>query len=203
MKKTGVFVTHDMNSMKEFCDRAMLIEDSKMKLIGNPQMVARSYSLLFMNEQDSSISTVSADGKRWGNGAAQLKDVHLEFINDSIKVKSVVKMNKSIDRMLYGIHIFSQDGTEITATNNRMINVDDLESLSVGEEVIINWEMLNIFNDGKYFVTLTLADDENNTLDWYNEATTFIVKRPERSTTAVIPPLSVKSKVIKVNKARG
>lgn len=43
--KTVVFVTHDMESVKRFCDRAMYIKDGKVSIIGNTSKVADQYSI--------------------------------------------------------------------------------------------------------------------------------------------------------------
>jgi len=40
-KKTIVIVTHDMSAVKRFCDRAVLIDQGDLKLIGSPDEVAR------------------------------------------------------------------------------------------------------------------------------------------------------------------
>jgi hypothetical protein len=99
--------------------------------------------------------------------------------------------------MLYGIHVLSASGEEITAMNNRMIDVPDIANAKAGDKLTFSWDMLNVFNDGKYTLSLTLADSSNNTLDWHSEAAKFTVKRIERSTTYVLPPLQVKSEVVK------
>jgi hypothetical protein len=87
------------------------------------------------------------------------------------------------------------DGAEITALNNRMIQAPDIENLKPGQEVTLTWRILNVFNDGEYNVMLTLIDDVANTLDWFVRADSFTVRRIERSTTAVLPPMSVAHKV--------
>lgn len=42
-KKTIVLVTHDMSAVKRFCNRAMLIENGKIKVAGTPDDVANQY----------------------------------------------------------------------------------------------------------------------------------------------------------------
>jgi hypothetical protein len=114
---------------------------------------------------------------------------------DDIVVKVDVKAERAIDKLVYGIHIMGQDGAEITALNNRMIQAPDVEKLKPGQEVSFTWRILNVFNDGQYVVMLTLIDDVANTLDWFVRADEFTVRRVERSTTAVLPPMSVTHKV--------
>src|SRR3990167_5184549 len=43
--KTVIFVTHDMAAVQEYCDRAMMIQDSKVLMIGKPREVALRYEV--------------------------------------------------------------------------------------------------------------------------------------------------------------
>lgn len=45
--QTVVLVTHDMESVKKFCDRAILIEKGKIKLEGDPKKVTEAYAKLW------------------------------------------------------------------------------------------------------------------------------------------------------------
>ncbi|HUD10503.1 MAG TPA: ABC transporter ATP-binding protein [Candidatus Saccharimonadales bacterium] len=195
-KKTVVFVTHDMSSVREFCDRAMLIDENSLKLIGTPNDVAREYSLLFIDNQKSNSDKDGQDNKkRWGNGDVKITSTKASLVNNELVVNVEASVHKQLNRLVYGLHITGQDGAEITAMNNRMMLVPDIEQLMPGQKVNFKWKMLNVFNDGKYSVTLTLIDDLGNTLDWYEGVTSFSVERTERSTTAVLPPVEVTTKI--------
>ena len=199
-KKTVIFVTHDMNAVREYCDRAMLIDDSKQKLMGKPQDVAREYTMLFM-DQTPSTDGQKKSSNRWGNDNLHISDVSATVEGDNLTVEVKAMARKNLDKVIYGLHILGQDGLEITAMNNRMIGAPDILNVLANSELTINWQMLNVFNDGIYSVTLTLIDDLNNPLDWYTEAVTFVVRRIERSTTSVLPPLTV-THVIKDRKSQ-
>lgn len=43
-KKTVILVTHDMSAVERFCTRAMLVQEGKVELIGDPYKVAAAYS---------------------------------------------------------------------------------------------------------------------------------------------------------------
>ena len=45
--QTVVLVTHSMENVKKYCNRAILIEDGKIALEGNPQKVAEAYTKLW------------------------------------------------------------------------------------------------------------------------------------------------------------
>lgn len=47
--KTVILVTHNMDAVKRYCSRAMLLENGKVKKIGSPTSVANQYSLDNLN----------------------------------------------------------------------------------------------------------------------------------------------------------
>ena len=70
--KTIVFVSHGMNSIEEFCDRVMLINDAKIVDIGEPKRVIYSYKTLNLKQKDVEENKEKSD-KRWGNKKAEIK----------------------------------------------------------------------------------------------------------------------------------
>lgn len=189
--KTVVFVSHDMGAVKEFCDRALFINESKVKDIGEPSLIANKYSRLFIGSNTKNASEKQS-GKRWGSKSIAYTDVSAKIEAENIVIEAKIKSKIETQNVLYGIHILGEDGKEITATNNRMISEKDIEALGKGQEMLIRWEILNIFSDGKFYVTVTLADSISTVYDWYQEAASFTIKRSNRSTTAVLPPIKVK-----------
>ena len=49
-RQTVILVTHDMNSVRRFCDRAILIEKGEIVQDGNPEKVAAAYDKLWMED---------------------------------------------------------------------------------------------------------------------------------------------------------
>lgn len=46
-EQTVILVTHSMENVRKFCDRAILIEDGKVATAGNPEKVAKAYEALW------------------------------------------------------------------------------------------------------------------------------------------------------------
>lgn len=189
-KKTVVFVTHSMDAVREYCDRAMLIEKSKIQIIGDPEDVARKYSMLFIDDGVQNRNTKNEED-HWGTGGVEIKTVTAKVHVENIQIKSSIKVKEDIGRILFGLHISSADGKEITAMNNRMLNIKDVVNPRQGDNIDFTWDVMNIFNDGDYSITLTFNDDLGNVLEWFAKAQTFSVRRTERSTTSVLPPVNV------------
>lgn len=189
-KKTVILVSHDMGAVKEFCNRAVLIEKGKLAAEGPAREVADKYSQLFIQEETKeNREDVSS---HIGSGEAVIEKTHTSSNKKEVIIQATVKVKKPIEGLQYGIHINSQDGSEITAMNNRTLNLPDLNEISPNDVFDIEWRMTNIFNDGKFYVTLVLADGSGKILDRFEDAASFRIKRPERSNTSVLPPLTVK-----------
>lgn len=197
-KKTVVFVSHDMSSVREYCDRAIMIEKSEIIASGTANKVATKYTRMFIeqaNKKDE-LSLKNNDLDRWGSGEIQIEKVKTFVQEQKINIKVRAKINRSLDRVIYGLHIIAPDGKEITAVNNRMIQQPDIKNLLEGKYVEFQWEVLNIFNEGEYTITLTLVNSAGNVFDWLVDAAVFTVHRIERSTTPVLPPIKVTYDVI-------
>ena len=72
--KTIVLVTHSMEIVGTYCDRAMLIDDGQVKLIGGPDEVGRQYLRLNF-ERDSSVA---GRGARAESDQVRLLDIWTE-----------------------------------------------------------------------------------------------------------------------------
>lgn len=192
-KKTVIFVSHDMTAVREFCSRALLIDNSQLLDIGNTEKVAREYNeiILGSRKDDRLPESENDQEKRWGNKQAEMTRVSARLDRDSLVVSVNVRINKPVHKIIFGLHIIGPDGNEVLAMNNTMINEPGIVMAKSGEVYNIEWSLLNIFNDGLFTVNATLVDSHFNALDWWPEASKFAVKRLERSTTAIFPPINV------------
>src|SRR3954454_8775245 len=74
-RKTILFVTHDMDSVKRFCDRAVLLERGDLKLIGKPEEVADGYVEINFGREAGG----HGDGEpRYGDRSAEIVEAWFE-----------------------------------------------------------------------------------------------------------------------------
>ena len=50
--KTVILVTHDMNAVKKYCSRAMMIADGEVEAIGDPETVSQQYTLANLEAEE-------------------------------------------------------------------------------------------------------------------------------------------------------
>ena len=81
---TVVFISHNMTAVREYCDRAILIEENRIIDSGKSDKVTQHYQRLFTQKTNKKIDTTS--GKRWGDGAAKITKVSCALLNKAITV---------------------------------------------------------------------------------------------------------------------
>lgn len=73
-EKTVILVTHDMNAVKRYCSRAMLIKDGQIASIGDKNAVAEQYTLLNLEADRQMAAARNAkreNGKVWPEGLSE------------------------------------------------------------------------------------------------------------------------------------
>ena len=195
-QKTVVFVTHDMSAIREFCDRAVLIEDSKLIGSGNPDKIATKYSQLFMSSDSlKKTDTGTNGGVRWGSGKVTInriafKKPTLRDSDGSLEFTVTLKGSKQNDGLMTGFTLKSGTGETLHGTNTWIEKVE-LPQLARGETVKVTWKCPNIYGDGRYYLDVFVYGDGNEVYDYWDDAASFDVKRKQRQPFSIEPPLEV------------
>ncbi len=203
MKKTVVFVTHDMSAIEQYCDRAMLINESKIVQVGNPQVIASKYHRLF--DVDESLNKYKNNGKgisgeeRWGDGAAIIKKANATIINPSgddgsgvLKITVTIKANKHLEKPIVGFSVKNTQLSQLLGTNTKRLHFD-LKPMNKGDTLKLSWEIENMFNHGTYYVDCTVANKAASFVaDRWPDVTSFEVNRFDSTPYQVYPNIKVK-----------
>lgn len=200
-KKTVIFVSHDMNAIRDYCDRAVLIENSEMIVSGNAQKVAAAYSKLFTPMNESSTSEEST--MRYGSRGVVIDKVTVAPVGE--KDKSVVikvDLTSHVDTVNPRVGFTLKDSTlrPLNGTNTK-IESYDLGRFSKGKSYSLSFEMDNIYNKGDYTVDVSVEDYEAEEIfDWWEEAARFWIESSKPTAFVVSPPVKV-TKVLKKTNA--
>lgn len=179
---TVVFVTHDMGAVREHCDRAMLIEDTRIVSIGDTDMITKQYIQLFQEPRptvqeprpaadDSGGSETGDDGgesdaqhsdaqyevkKRWGNQKISYTDIQLSStrLNDEDDTISITCTAVARESVEDAVFGFmiKTASGEAILGTNTMIKRQPRISLVEGQKFVLRWDVPNIFNDGLHWV---------------------------------------------------
>lgn len=142
-KKTVVFVSHDMDAVQKFCDRALLIDKGKMITIGKADYVIDKYVVGSFKE--------ASGNKKQNSGTANedIQDASL-LKSFSIKIKSSQPLYTPNDKMLLDFQY------ELIRKNNVQIRVALLKDGIAGAHINSNTIKLKN-NPGKHRVECTIG----------------------------------------------
>ena len=188
-KKTVVFVSHDMNAVKEYCDRAILIEDGKVTHEGTPAKIAREYAKLFIPEEQKMRK--GGKGLRWGNEDLVFESIDIlpkKIEYDDIRLSVTLKANKDVPNPIIGFSIKNGADQFITGTNTKIANLKT-GVVEKGKTITIIWEVENVFNDGLYYLNVAAESEDQIACDWWEEASTFNVYKNTTTGFAVHLPI--------------
>lgn len=119
--RTVILVTHDMNSVRNLCNRAILIEEGKVRYAGDVEKVADLYSDL---NNRSDVNPIQKDNKPKKNKkivTMQAKSTNNKKIfKPSEKLELVLTLQKLISGKGYiGVTVLDKDGNYIFGSNTK------------------------------------------------------------------------------------
>lgn len=143
--KTVLFVTHDLQAVSRFCDRAILLEEGRKLMDDRPEAVVSRYQELVFEreqkragqgdealdlEQDGSltdINTIPQVHNRFGEGGAQIEGIILHSPQGKVlnELRSgeealllvTVSFKRPIEHPIIGFTLRDHLGVEITSSN--------------------------------------------------------------------------------------
>lgn len=196
-KRTVVFVSHDMNAVREYCDRAVLIEKSRIIRKGRVAEVASAYTKMFIQDEASEGDVAEKiDRKRWGNGHIQIQSVrpHSDTITEAdkeITITATLSVLHDIEKPVYGVIVKNGVGTEMFGSNS-ILSHAKIMPIRNGDKLTVTWTCPNILNDGDYTIDFAVTDaDTFIEFDWWEDATMFTVVRDEHTAYVVEPPITL------------
>ncbi len=199
--KTVVFVSHDMQTVQKFCNRAIVIHDSKIKFIGDPNRAAIEYKKLNFPDMAQSVNTktdISLDDGRLQK-TSKAKIIKFDVIDhDNIKdrivssgkpfsIKFSYKSEKNIDNIVFGVSIKNSKGDSIYGPNTEESNKPI--SLKSGGGTIELHVAENIFSPGKYTLDAGIFNtDQTICYDYISIKEAITIVGIERHGYAYIEP---------------
>jgi ABC-type polysaccharide/polyol phosphate transport system ATPase subunit len=183
--KTILLVTHDMGAVQRFCDRAMLLESGRMKIIGEPDHVANTYVELNFG-RDLTTAAAEGPGDRLGDRSAEIVEAWLEG-EDGERATSLpqgrpclfrarVLFHQRIEEPLLGVVFENDRHHPLFAAGTEWAEVPT-GTFEPGEEATFSVGFDNVFAPGRVFATPAVAH-RGAGLKW--------IDRRERMTSVIV-----------------
>lgn len=188
-KKTVVFVSHDMEAVREYCDRCIMIDQSELVYEGAPDVAAERYTKLF-NPTQGQVAGES-ESKRWGDGAATFGGVHVALQKGYVEVESRVTFHRDMHNPILGVLIKNAAGQTVCGTNSKIMELKTMQA-KAGSQLPVRWRLPNIFSSDTYSVevAVTYADGVTQA-DWWHDAAFFAVHNVHTTPHIVSPDITM------------
>src|ERR1700710_1819780 len=159
--KTIVLVTHEMSSVEEYCHRAMLINDGKIRHIGDPGEVGRHY--LQLNFETGSPED-HAHVKEQPGDEVKLLDIWLEDeagerttnVEHGARFHLCAELEalSPLEGMGVSFAVANADGIAVTDFGTPPFLDGELQPFEPGQRVTVRIDIENLLMAGRYFVHL-------------------------------------------------
>ncbi len=187
MKKKGktiLFVGHDMSVIRDFCDQAILIHDSKVVASGDPEKVINAYNYYNLEDTQRRREDARHEGneKRWGTGDVTIESFYAVSgderrsvfkADESVEVIYDILAHNDVESPVVGMVMKNAQGLPIFVTNTKIKNIK-LPNLKKGEKITVRCRFDNVFANGSYLISPAVASrDARVFYDWIEEALTL------------------------------
>ncbi len=189
-KRTVVLVTHDMSAVRQYCDRAIMIDTGRILESGRVEKVAQRYQRLFSGSASSDNDSMDT-GDRWGNQKMKVAKTGVVVSDSSIKANVTYVASTQLPPPVLGFNIYNSRGMNMLEGNTirKKVKTKALES---GDELSVTWEFPNTLAAGTYSLSVSCCDaTATEYYDWLNDAQEFIVEKEGNTAGFIDPEISV------------
>lgn len=182
--KTILYVSHDINSVKRYCNSCIWIQNGKIEAIGNTDVVTDRY-LDFLKGDKHKNEDISTPANGFEIG--QIKEINIlddfnnekEIINynEKIIIKVEYELFKSIDNPVIGIAIRSIDNKYICGLNTKLDNLSIPNKIGVNS-VHLEYTKINLIGGSYYFDVALFESNAHVPIEYKSMAKKFIVNTP-------------------------
>lgn len=162
LKKTGttvVFVTHDMSAVREYCDRAILIEQGIVSHRGEADRVSDEYLKLFLSPQGNK-ETKDGEPIRFGTGEVMFENIRHTYSKEKLTIDFDIenKTDSAKEGLNLGFDFYSSG--ELVAGNNTKYTADYKNGIRLqpGQTKHFTVEFPNDFGNFKMDLTMNVRN---------------------------------------------
>ncbi len=163
--KTIVLVTHAMEAVRRFCDRAMLMEEGRVVEVGDPEDIAELY-------QDTAAAQPGAgpgddlSGDRYGDGSAEIRAVWVEDETGAqrrivkkgghVTICAEIGFKAAMSAPRFAFVIRAEDGRNVFSKATKPDQFEDVSMLP-GDRLVVRFRFENHLGVGTYEITPCVA----------------------------------------------
>lgn len=179
--RTVLYVSHNMNTIRQLCERCIVLDKGKVVFVGDVEEAIGVYigksqkSPSFVDLSDRKINPMHLTGIKLDGIEAVGRDSWLINVGERLKINIYATATETLHKVGYRMRLFSTTGTSVS-----VLIAKDLINCKAGEKLCIPLEAdISELVPGKYFLTPSLySTDHDGTFQFFdhiNEAVTLEV----------------------------
>ena len=192
--KTVIFVSHDMASVREYCDRAVLIEASHIIKKGSANAIADEYTKLFI-PQAAEEENEEEKSDRVGSRKLVIEKVKIKnpltAQDSTVHIELTCSARGKIDAAKVGFKLKDPIDKPLLGTNTELGGVE-LVQLKRGDKFTIDFSFENLLNAGTYKLDVAAESMDGEMYDWWIDAAEINVYKEQRTGYPIEPNITAK-----------
>lgn len=166
-KQTVILVTHDMETVRKFCSRALILDDGKILQIGEPNKVASIYSKLNLDEIERDMNKKDVNSVENNLGLKIDYKDQVGKSTTSYRCGATMRLSLTYNNVLNYAHlvinIYKRSGEHITGFR--------IPAESGSAEVDIKL----LLTKGKYYILVQAVNDKHEAVGDVVEGNDFLI----------------------------
>jgi ABC-type polysaccharide/polyol phosphate transport system ATPase subunit len=200
--KTIVLVTHEMESVANYCHRAMLIGDGRIQHIGEPDEVGRHYLQLNFagdgEEDKAEAAPAAADDEValadiWIEDATGKRQTNVEH-GTPVRLRIELEVKRGVPGLHVGFIVADADGVAVFELGSHVGDPFNPPAIEAGRRVRVEAELQNQLVAGRYHLHLGVNREGGGISLYAHDAIDFVVFGPQ-SRGVVIPEHEIEARV--------
>ena len=196
-KKTIILVTHSMNDVRKYCNKAMLIENGHITKFGKPDEVANAYSNIFLRRQRTEVAAENNEKKLIASTECALEDIkvvvsgeerQLLDVNEDFIVEATLECKRNLKGGVFAINLIDQEGRVSVAVSTRSCNDENIFTKGIHR---IRFAIENTLPYGSFHINFAVAEGYNLVLRQENVYSFGINKDKEYNQVLMHPHIDV------------
>jgi ABC-2 type transport system ATP-binding protein len=153
--KTIVLVTHEMESVEDYCHRAMLIADGQIQHLGDPGEIGREYLRLNFEGAGGGESATAGEEVRLIEAQLEGPDgeptANIEH-GEEIRLRLELEVKRDLPGLDVGFLVVNADGLGVFNFGIPVGESTGTRELAAGQRVVVTAALDNRLAAGRYFV---------------------------------------------------
>jgi hypothetical protein len=169
--RTVVLVTHDMDIVQRYCDRAVLIERGKVEAEGDPADVVRRYFELTLEHRPAEVSEFMIESLVPGETERRSRIEQLRLrsgdelkatvgVGEPIEVSALIEVEQAIRPVGLRLEIRTQDGARVFSPSDPAGT--EASELGPGERVRAGLTIENRLSPGPYRLNCVVLHSDSD-----------------------------------------